>query len=155
MDPFASHPLRALLVLLIPTLLPAEQRASTLRSKKSAAYKARQGPMKSVFSNGQKTGEVSPDTPPEFKKSAGKFVQVLREQLGANEVRALAASQVASPVLQVSIAFHLTLLAHISRQMLLEIEAEEDRSYEPDSLSDRVLDSLITQQCMRIYNLPL
>lgn len=105
MDPFASHPLRALLVLLIPTLLPAEQRASTLRSKKSAAYKARQGPMKSVFSNGQKTGNLSPDTPPEFKKAAGKFVQVLREKLGANEVRALAASQVASPVLQVSIAF--------------------------------------------------
>jgi hypothetical protein len=30
--------------------------------------------------------------------------------------------------------------------MLLEIEAEQGWSYEPDSLSDRVLDGLITHQ---------
>lgn len=102
MDPFASHPLRALLALLMPNLFPAEQRASTLRSKKSAAYKARQGPMKSVFSDSQaKSSRVSLDTPKEFREVAGKFVGVLRENLSANEVRALAASQVASPVLQV------------------------------------------------------
>ena len=102
MDPFASHPLRALLALLRPKLFPADQRASTLRSKKSAAYKARQGPMKSVFADGQgKQTESNPSVPDEFKDLAAKFVQVIREQLGGNEVRALAASQVASPVLQV------------------------------------------------------
>ena len=102
MDPFASHPLRALLALLRPNLFPADQRASTLRSKKSAAYKARQGPMRSVFSSERNGKEnVTPATPESYREVAGKFVAIVREQLGANEVRALAASQVASPVLQV------------------------------------------------------
>ena len=102
MDPFASHPLRALLALLMPELFPADQRASALRSKKSAAYKARQGPMKSVFSDEKAHVKSSIDTPSEFGEMAQQFIQVLKGQLGANEVRALAASTVASPVLQVS-----------------------------------------------------
>ena len=102
MDPFASHPLRALLALLMPEAFPPDQRASTLRSKKSAAYKARQGPMKSVFTAEKAHNKPSPDTPPEFREMAGQIVQIIKEQLGANEVRALAASPVASPVLQVS-----------------------------------------------------
>lgn len=102
MDPFASHPLRALLALLRPNLFPADQRTSTLRSKKSAAYKARQGPMKSVFT-AEKNGmhSATSGVPEQFRDVAGRFVRMLRHQLGANEVRALAASTVASPVLQV------------------------------------------------------
>ncbi|GJE84753.1 nucleolar protein 9 [Phanerochaete sordida] len=131
MDPFASHPLRALLALLRPKLFPADQRASTLRSKKSAAYKARQGPMKSVFTDGPaKAGEEIMDVPDEMKDLAVKFVRAVREQLGGNEIRALAASQVASPVLQ----------------MLLEIEAEQNMAYERESLADHVLDGLISKQ---------
>ena len=58
--------------------------------------------MKSVFLDGQgKNAEASPDVPDEFKDVAAKFVRVIKEELGGNEVRALAASQVASPVLQV------------------------------------------------------
>jgi nucleolar protein 9 len=102
MDPFASHPIRALLALLRPNLFPANQRASTLRSKRSAAYKARQGPMKSVFASERNDATAAARTTPEkFEELAGRFVRVLREYLGANEVRALATSSVASPVLQV------------------------------------------------------
>lgn len=103
MDPFASHPLRALLALLTPDLFTPEQRASILRSKKSAGHKARQGPMKSVFvaDKQQTTVESVKATPPDFAPIAVKFVQAVRDNLGGNEVRALAASSVASPVLQV------------------------------------------------------
>lgn len=103
MDPFASHPLRALLALLTPDLFTPEQRASILRSKKSARHKAHQGPMKSVFiaDKQQTTTESVKATPPEFASIAVKFVQAVRGNLGGNEVRALAASSVASPVLQV------------------------------------------------------
>lgn len=38
---------------------------------------------------------------PKFPKMARKFVERVREDLSGNEVRALAANQVASPVLQV------------------------------------------------------
>ena len=38
---------------------------------------------------------------PEFSKLARRFVQQLRKDLDENEVRALAANKVASPVLQV------------------------------------------------------
>jgi len=40
-------------------------------------------------------------TVPEFSELARRFVQQLRNDLNANEVRALAANKVASPVLQV------------------------------------------------------
>lgn len=56
-----------------------------------------------MFSHGRKSNEPLPEVPAEFQEMARRFVQTLREQLGANEVRALAASQVASPVLQVSV----------------------------------------------------
>ncbi len=115
MDPFASHVLRAVLAVLSPHLFPLEQKSSALRSKKSAAYKARQGSMKSVFSEAQPTQpEAVKTTPPEFSPVAVKFVKVLRENLGANEVRALAASQVASPVLQVCFRYYYKRMTEIT-----------------------------------------
>ena len=104
MDPFASHVCRALLALLMPGLFPAEQKSSVLRSKKSAAYKARQGPMKSLFTPDKDATSAHQNlkaVPPKYRDIARKFVMAVREKLGANEVRALAASPVASPVLQV------------------------------------------------------
>lgn len=69
--------------------------------------------MKSVFTQGEAQGvQPTKSTPKEFRKVALRFVSALREQLGENEVRALAANQVASPVLQVSYCtdpFRLTL----------------------------------------------
>ena len=62
--------------------------------------------MKSVFAsrgnsqNGRSTLETH--TVPEFSELARRFVQQSRKDLNANEVRAMAASKVASPVLQVS-----------------------------------------------------
>ena len=111
MDPFASHVVRALLLLLASDVLSTEdttgggpnKSAFALRSKKSAAYKARQGSMKSVFAeNGEQSqAKAGKRTPKEFRKAAFSIVSAMREQLGGNEVRALAANQVASPVLQV------------------------------------------------------
>ena len=103
MDQFASHVVRALLALLSPHLFPPDSNA--IRSKRSSAWKSNQGAMKSVFASrgdsqdGKSALRAYPI--PEFSKLAGRFVQQMRKDLGANEVRALAANKVASPVLQV------------------------------------------------------
>ena len=61
--------------------------------------------MKSVFSSRgafqDDRSSTRSNAVPEFSDLARKFVQQLRENLDANEVRALAANKVASPVLQV------------------------------------------------------
>ncbi|KAI0698876.1 armadillo-type protein [Cytidiella melzeri] len=129
MDPFASHVLRALLAVLSPALFPPDHK-SNVRSRRSAAHKARQGPKISVFApNKENDNATTKLVPVEFKSRANQFVTRLREALGGNEVRALAASQVASPLLQ----------------MLLEIEIDQGLAFAPDSLADRVLDGLITR----------
>ncbi|KAH9950104.1 ARM repeat-containing protein [Amylocystis lapponica] len=132
MDPFASHVIRALLVLLAPDCLAEGDGPSgpSVRSKKSAAYKARQGPMKSVFADdsAQAHANAAKRVPPAFPDAASAFVTALRTQLGESEVRALAANQVASPVLQ----------------MLLEVETGYGLADAPDSLMDRALVGLIT-----------
>ncbi|OSD01821.1 ARM repeat-containing protein [Trametes coccinea BRFM310] len=137
LDPFASHVIRALLSLLAPDILGSPEDSNgggrpgafALRSKKSAAWKARQGSMKSVFvENDAQVQKTSRKMPKEFRSAASKFVSTLREQLGENEVRALAANQVASPVLQ----------------MMLELEAAYGQSDAPGSLMDHVLVGLIT-----------
>lgn len=104
MDPFASHVLRSLLLLLCPTILPEDSARKSLRSKKSMSWKAKQGQMKSVFSN-DKGKETLPSislVPESFRNAADQFLRTMRDGLGANEVRALAANKAASPVLQVS-----------------------------------------------------
>ncbi|KAF9474932.1 hypothetical protein BDN70DRAFT_884318 [Pholiota conissans] len=130
MDPFASHVVRSLLLLLSPNLSSSEESLqSAVRSKKSAAWKARQGKMKSVFSEDKGKGkEILRSTPPEFRQMARKFVEIVRDQLDENETRAMAANKVACPGLQ----------------MLLEVEANQDMSNEPNSLMDRVMAGVIT-----------
>ncbi|KAG5634358.1 hypothetical protein H0H81_002263 [Sphagnurus paluster] len=130
MDPFASHVIRALLILLSPSLAPSENSVQqSLRSKKSAAWKAKQGPMKSVFVEGKrKEKEMSKLMPPELQKLARRFVEVIQTELNGNEVRALAANKVASP----------------SLQMLLEVEADQGMAADPDSLMDRVTVGIVT-----------
>lgn len=59
--------------------------------------------MKSLFDSGSSSSESKGTVPPKFGKIAEKFVRVVRGKLGANEVRAFAASPVASPVLQVCV----------------------------------------------------
>ncbi|KAI0347012.1 ARM repeat-containing protein [Trametopsis cervina] len=129
MDPFASHVLRALLAVLAPDLFPPDHK-SNIRSKKSVAHKARQGSRTSVFEMEKRLQSSTTErlVPSNFRPRADKFTTALRDVLGPNEVRALAASPVASPLLQ----------------MLLEIETSQELYLEADSLSDRVLDGLIT-----------
>lgn len=104
MNPFASHVLRSLLLLLCPTVLPEDSARKSVRSKKSMSWKAKQGHMKSVFSNdkGKETPAFSGSVPSSFCDAANQFLRILKDGLDANEVRALAANKVASPVLQVS-----------------------------------------------------
>ena len=58
--------------------------------------------MKNVFSDLKgKSIENIIKVPDKFHEAAEKFVRIVRDELGANEVRALATDKVASPVLQV------------------------------------------------------
>lgn len=58
--------------------------------------------MKNVFSDVKgKVSENIVKVPEKFHEAAGRFVRIVRDELGSNEVRALAADKVASPVLQV------------------------------------------------------
>jgi len=72
--------------------------------------------------------EYSKHIPPDFQKMAVKLLDAVSSELDGNEVRALGANKVASPVLQ----------------MLLELEADQGLSGSPGSLMDRVLDGLIS-----------
>lgn len=104
-DPFASHVLRSLLLLLFPVLIPGDPPHQKLvRSKKSMAWKSRKGTMKSMF--GDKKGkEKEPSSnlvPNKFRDAAVQCMHILKKDLDANEVRALAASNVAGPVLKAS-----------------------------------------------------
>ena len=108
MDPFASHVIRSLLLLLSPNLnesAPREHSQFIVRSKKSAAWKAKQGVMKSVFVNdtrGEGKGKGKErEVPPDFSQMARCIIEVFKTQIGENEVRAMAASKVACPGLQV------------------------------------------------------
>ncbi|KAI6033881.1 armadillo-type protein [Pisolithus microcarpus] len=141
MDPFASHVLRSLLLLLFPIALPGDPIPQKfVRSKKSMAWKAKQGAMKSVFSNEKGKGSETQNVtvPSQFRDSAVRFMRDIREQVSANEIRALAANKVASPVLQ----------------LLLEIEAEVGEEASPDSLMDRVLVGMVTSSQMATDTLP-
>ncbi|KAI0253125.1 ARM repeat-containing protein [Lactifluus subvellereus] len=133
MDQFASHVVRALLLLLCPQLFRSDaphKSQAFVRSRKSAAWKAKQGPLKSIFGDGPDKGKASAEGrhPPEFREIVKKFVTMLRTSLDANEVRSLAANKVACPMLQ----------------MALEIEADQGLSDEPGSLMDHVSVGLIS-----------
>ncbi|KAJ1308926.1 hypothetical protein OPQ81_004611 [Rhizoctonia solani] len=126
LDPFGAHVLLSLLILLSPQITrhpdSSHPNTSLTRSKKSAAYKSRQGSMKSILSSG---AEQTPTAvvPPLFKDLAAKFVDALQESTDANEIRAFAANKVANPVLQA----------------MIDLEAQQGKSDIPGSLIDSVL----------------
>ncbi|EAU82466.1 hypothetical protein CC1G_08217 [Coprinopsis cinerea okayama7 len=128
LDPFASHVLRALFLLLSPNTAAEED--NILRSKKSSAWKAKQGSMKSLFADnkGKQKEDTRRSVPAEFTNMSRRFIQELRTNLSGNEVRAMAASKVASPTLKV----------------LLGVEAELGLSDEPESLLDHVTMGVIS-----------
>ncbi|KAJ3820976.1 armadillo-type protein, partial [Lentinula raphanica] len=134
-DPFASHVIRALLGLLCPSSLHDSADESTpgpgaVRSKRSARWKSQQGPLVSVFQHKDKK-DINKDSPargeiiemvPEFREMSREIVRSIRNELGDNEVRALAVDQVACPCLL----------------MLLNVEAELNMADEHGSLMDRI-----------------
>lgn len=104
-DPFASHVVRSLLVLLSPTLSNDSNSVSTsLRSKKSQKWKSKQGIMTSMFTKDKGKGQEASISavPPSFREAARRLVESVRQKLNDNEVRALAANKAASPTLKVS-----------------------------------------------------
>lgn len=103
MDPFASHVMRALLLLLTPSINLPDKANTFIRSKKSALWKARQGPMKSLFSE-ENANDTIVVTPNGFLEVAQMFIRIIKDGMDANEVRALAANKVASPMLQVRLS---------------------------------------------------
>ncbi|KAG8762568.1 Nucleolar protein 9 [Ceratobasidium sp. 423] len=126
LDPFGAHVLLSLLVLLSPQIIrhpdSSHPNTSLTRSKKSAAYKSRQGSMKSILSS--ETNQVSSAVvPASFKDIAARCVDSLRESTDANEIRAFAANKVANPVLQA----------------MIDLEAQQGKSGTPGSLIDSVL----------------
>jgi len=102
MDPFGSHVVRSMLTLLDPSLAThGSARSVLVRSKRSATWKAKQGPMKSVLNKGKGREFSNSSYPPAFNEMAAQFLNVLRTELGENEIRAMAANKAASPSLQV------------------------------------------------------
>ena len=108
LDQFGSHVFRSILLLLHPSLRlennPKNLRLSSkLRSKKSLKWKSQRPPLTSLFPNdNQEIGSTGVLLIPEsFNQLARSVVSSLAEKLEANEVRAMAANVVASPLLQV------------------------------------------------------
>ena len=76
---------------------------------------------------------------------AARFLSVLKDGLGENEVRVLASDQVASPVLQVtSFTNRVIDIQSDQCQLLLQVEADLGKSDVCDSLMDRILVGIIT-----------
>lgn len=106
MDQFASHVIRSLFLLLCPQLFQSDaphKSQGLLRSRKSVSWKARQGPLKSIFGDVSDKGQIIMEgrRPSSFDDVAKNYVMMLRTTLDGNEVRSLATSKVACPVLQV------------------------------------------------------
>jgi len=101
LDPFASHVVRALFILLNPHLSKlTDQQASPVRSKRSAGFKAKQGAMLSVFDDEVKKPHRR-QVPDAFLSTAKRMLSNIRQALSPTEVRALAANKVAAPTLKV------------------------------------------------------
>ncbi|KAF9076613.1 armadillo-type protein [Rhodocollybia butyracea] len=133
MDPYASHVIRALLGLLCPSSKHSSSHESSqgaVRSKKSAHWKSRQGPLTSVFDVEKRNDKETTNTQisPKLRAMSRTFVETMRNKLGDNEVRALAADKVASPCLL----------------MLLDVEVELEMADERGSLMDRVTVGIVS-----------
>jgi nucleolar protein 9 len=73
------------------------------RSRKSAKWAARQGPLKSVFAQFSDTlSTKTKAVPGDFGQMAIRFVQLLRKELSVNETKAFVIDGAASPVVQVT-----------------------------------------------------
>jgi len=143
LDPFASHVIRALFILLDPHLSEFAK-PQAVRSKRSAGFKARQGAMLSVFDN--EAGKTRHRKAPEaFLSIAERMLSNIRQSLSPTEIRALAAHKVAAPTLKVHTRI-ISLLIHtdLSVQILLELEANFKQTDVPGSFADSILMGVVT-----------
>ncbi|KAK0460084.1 armadillo-type protein [Desarmillaria tabescens] len=124
-DPFGSHIVRALALLLSPT---SNTQTQTQTSKRSKSWKGKQGEMHSLFKS-EKREDGKRERPRSFDGAARKIVGAFREGMSDNEVRACAGSKVACPGLDV----------------LIQVEAKHGMSNESGSLMDRVLVGMVGQ----------
>ena len=145
LDPFASHVVRALFILLDPHLSKfANQQSSAVRSKRSAGFKARQGAMLSVFDDD--TGKLHHRQAPDaFLSTAKRMLSNIRQSLSPTEIRALAANKVAAPTLKVSTRItSLPTHTDLFVKILLELEANFKQTDMPGSFADSILMGVIT-----------
>lgn len=130
MDPFGSHVIRAMLTTLSPDLEGGHTFSDEdSRSKKSAAFKARHGSMRSIFGPEHAAASMVKDVPWNLKELARRMVVILRTELSDNEIRALASDKIASPALQI----------------MVRVESENGEADRAGSLVDRILMGLITR----------
>lgn len=91
-DHYASHVIRALFILLVPSIPQEGTAKDATRSKRSAKWKSRQGPLKSVFTSEkgkEKVTEALP-VPEEFSTWARTLLDTLKKRWNENEIRAMA-----------------------------------------------------------------
>ena len=145
LDPFASHVVRALFILLDPHLSEfANQQSSAIRSKRSAGFKAKQGAMQSVF-DGDAGKPHHRQVPDAFLSTAERMLSNIRQSLSPTEIRALAANKVAAPTLQVRTRIKsLPTHADLFVEVLLELEANFTQTDVPGSFADSILMGIIT-----------
>lgn len=139
-DPFGSHSLRVLLLLLSGTPPTAEGRAGAERSKKSREFRKGQGKMRSFL------GPSGDDEPSDVKgkgkklRTPDEFAEALRALLAALDtvdeggpagegVRRAAMDDVAGPAVRI----------------LLELESAQEGGWKAGSWADRVLCGLVEE----------
>lgn len=123
-EPFGSHVLQRLVILLVPSLSHLQSKQD-LRSKRSAGYRAKVGPMKSIFD--EEPAEDKRHVPLEYESMALGILKRIRDKMSANEVRALAADKVGCPSLRI----------------LISLESASNLSNQSNSLMDSVLMGMI------------
>lgn len=129
-DHYASHVIRALFILLVPSIPQEGTAKDATRSKRSAKWKSRQGPLKSVFTSEkgkEKVTEALP-VPEEFSTWARTLLDTLKKRWNENEIRAMATDVRACPLLKV----------------LLEAEAELGITDATGSLFDSVTEGSLS-----------
>ncbi|KZP00041.1 ARM repeat-containing protein [Calocera viscosa TUFC12733] len=129
MDHFGSHVLGAFLTLLCGDKIPLSISAASggVRSKKSAKYRAKQGPMTAII-DGPESAISGKSVPAAFPTMATGLVKQIREHMDANSIRSLASHKAANPLMQ----------------LMLQVEARANIADEAGSIMDSFLTGLIS-----------
>jgi nucleolar protein 9 len=149
MDQFASHVVRALFLPLCPQLFRSDaphKSQAFVRSRKSAAWKAKQGPLKSIFGDGPDKGKATcgGQTSPGVSEGCEEVCDNAEDEPGWERGSLAGCEQGSMPCCRYDAALSFETCSPVIPQMVLEIEANQGFSDEPGSLMDHVLVGLIS-----------